>query len=381
MRNWRILAVALAVAMTAVPAVWAQQLKYDPVTMPTLPTRTTPQGLPNFPALLSYKYAVTPQAGEWLVCVQTFRGTHAQALAEELAEILNGKEYKLVAYLNDRGRKERLEEQARVQKLRDQYWSAVEDLRKTGSEPIGPLRFRHIGTIPDEFAVLVGKPNRPLKDMDAAHDFLVDHVRKLKPLPDRFCSQATFGDDVSGKNTKSTSVNPFALAMIAHNPSIELKKQQDDPDKADAFLKELNSGESYSVLKCSKAWTLVVKVYQGQVTLQDSKSPSLMSRIGLAKKESDALGMGAVKAHQLADFLRHMKPSFEAHVMHSRQYSIVTVGQYDSADDPKLKAAQKTLAALVIKGTGTNGDGKPDPYKDVVLETLNHQPLPMKIPK
>jgi hypothetical protein len=56
--------------------------------------------------------------------------------------------------------------------------------------------------------------------------------------------------------------------------------------------------------------------------------------------------------------------------MHHRQYSIVTVGQYESQNDPNLLAAQKALAGMQIKETS-----------GIVLESLNEKPLPMKIPR
>src|SRR5262249_26091078 len=157
--------------------------------------------------------------------------------------------------------------------------------------------------------------------------------RKKKPPPDRFATSYTFSNDDPTKERFTQSgtgyLNPFMTAMVVHNPSIPMKSEQADPTKADAFLKELNAGESLRVLKCSKPWTLVVKVYQGQTMLQAPKSPSILSRLGLAKKEPELLNASAAQAHETAEYLRKMKPSFEAYVMHHRSYSIVMVGQYD----------------------------------------------------
>ena len=356
MRTWQIWAVALAVGASAVGGARGQ-------------TARSPFAPP------AYKYAVSPQAGPWLICVQTYKGPQAKVLAEELAELIQ-KNYGLTAYLFDRGFKERTEEQKHIRDLRQNYDTMLAQLKTQGIEPVQtPFRVRtFLNEIEDEYAVLVCRPKRELKDIDAARDFLND-IRKLKPPPEKFTNKAIVGDeDPSGKKITQVGyafLNPFLTAMVVHNPTITMIKEQDDPEVADALLKEMNSGEEFSVLKCAKPWTLVVKVYQGQVSMQTPKGPSLLSRIGLGKREGDALSAGAAQAHMIATVLRTTKPSYEAHVMHQRKYSIVTVGQFDSQNDPNLLATQKALAGLQLK---ENKSG-------IVMETLNAQPLPMKIPR
>jgi hypothetical protein len=351
--RWRILAVALVVGLTTILTATAQ-----PARSPFAPAANAP----------SYKYAVMPEAGDWLICVQTFKGREAQALAEEMVELIRN-DYRLPAYVYDRGWKERTEEQERVQKLRDQYWDTIEQLKGKGYEPIGGFRYKTV-RVPDEFAVLVGRPKKNLKDMEAARDFLND-IRKLKAPPTKFSRAVVAGAEDESTKTVQTGyayLNPFASAMVVHNPSVAFEKKQDDPEKADEFLKQINAGETYSVLKASKPWTLVVKVYQGQVDWAP-KNTGLMSRLGFGKKEPEVLNASAAQARATAEFLRKMKPSFEAYVMHNRSYSVVTVGQFNSKDDPELLAAQRTLAGLQLRSAST------------VLETLSAQPLPMKIPR
>ena len=83
----------------------------------------------------------------------------------------------------------------------------------------------------------------------------------------------------------------------------------------------------------------------------------------------------ALNAHQTAEILRSTKPSFEAYVMHKPSYSIVTVGQYDSENDPSLLAAQRALAGLQLKGAQN------DQFNGQTIDTLSPRPLPMKIPR
>ena len=184
---------------------------------------------------------------------------------------------------------------------------------------------------------------------------------------------------VTGKNYNQTSpqpiyVNPFKTAMVAHNPTIELKKEHDNPEVASQFLKDMNAEESYNLLKCSKAWTVMVKIYQGPTTMQEPKGPSLTRWLGFGKKDPEYLNASAAQAHQTAEFLRKMRPGYEAYVLHHRNCSLVCVGQYDTELDPSLLAAQRALAGLQIKGSSR------DQYNGIVLETLTDQPAAMKIP-
>lgn len=364
MRMWRTLAVALAAGLAGAPAGLAQ-----PARSPFTPADDAP----------SCKYAVTPQAGEWLLCVQTFKddkesNVSAQALAEDFAELIR-RNYRLPAYLFERGRKERVEEDARIEMIHKQYNEMFKQMRAQGLKPVnGAFKYRvPENTVQVEVAVLVGKPNKNLKDMEAARDF-VDDVRKLKAPPERFCKRAFVGleDPKAQKITQTgfTYINPFSAPMVVRNPSLASVRKAEDPDKADEFLKELNSGEKYSVFKASKPWTLVVKVYQGPAMLAP-RSPSVMSKLGLGKKEPEYLNAGAQNAHVVAECLRSMKPSYKAFVMHHRTYSLVTVGEFDGKDDPELLAVQRTIAGLQLK----------DQKSGAVLESLNAQPMPMKIPR
>lgn len=322
----------------------------------------------------TYRYPVGPQAGAWLICVQTFKGDNAQQLAEEMAELLiRDKRYALSAYLCDRGGKERLEEQERVHQQRQQYDEWLNQMKSQGVEPSRrPFRLRTFNNTQEEFAVLVTVPNRPLKDMDDAHDFLVKKVRKLPPPPNKFMSQLNFTkEDPSGKKSDLVSdgfVNPFQFAMVFHNPTIPIEKQQADPEKADEFLKKLNAGESLSVLKCSKPWTLVVKVYQGQTVLEAPQSPSIMTSVGrglgLIKKEPEILNAQTAQARAdgrfapptevrcLRDAPEYMQPSYRRTIRQSHRPEL---GRHSAVVDrsaieklghwPSARYAQRPAAA------------------------------------
>src|ERR1700730_12308328 len=99
MRKGRILVLALAACLTLAALTDAQS------------------PLPQAP---SYKYAITPQAGAWFICVKSYKGEDARGLSEDLAEFIRS-EYKLPAYLFDWGRKQRGEEIQRINDLCKQH--------------------------------------------------------------------------------------------------------------------------------------------------------------------------------------------------------------------------------------------------------------------
>ncbi len=352
-------------------------LRHSAITLSlfVLAVQTSAQSLNPFAPTYQpdYKYPVTAEAGPWLICVQTFRGSHAQQMAEEMAEILR-REYRVPSYLQDWGRKQREEQQQQTQKLRDQYHQIFAQMRGQGLELADNYRMRLPEMrIDDEFAVLIGKPNRLLKDMESARDYL-NKVRKFKRMPDRY-AQRVFttgrGEGETRDDNRVGFVNPFATAMVVHNPTVAFEKEVDNPDNADRLLKTMNADEDLSLLRSRKRWTLVVKVYQGQMALlAPQQGPSIRKLFSTSSNKGETyLNACALQAHTTAEFLRKAL-HFEAFVLHHKTCSLVTVGEYDSIDDPRLKANQKTLAGLQFKDQATQQ----------VKEMLMASPLPMKIP-
>jgi hypothetical protein len=293
-------------------------------------------------------YHVTPEAGGWLICVSSFTGENAPQLAHEMVLLIR-RDYQLPAYIMDRGKEERLRQQAELAKKRELY-------------PGVPLKGYRID---EQVAVLVGG----YKDMDEARKAL-DGIRKWKRPPDKFC---VMGDRVQpgdkGVLVEQVRISPFQTAFVAHNPSVPREKEA--LNKADRFMIELNDGESLSLLKnCKKPWTLAVQVFQGKpMVLPQHSTSSIMDKFRHDDHVGEQLNAAALNAHNLAELLR--KLNFDAYVLHTRNSSIVTVGGYDTANDPKLLLTQKTLAKMQCK----------DKNNGRVIAELFVQPLPMEVPK
>jgi hypothetical protein len=306
-------------------------------------------------------YPVTPQAGPWLICVASYCGDEAEskaspeecrAKANAFAEEVRVK-YKTAAYVFNQGANERRKQYEEFEKIRS----------------ICPQAKLRIERIKEQFAVLIGG----YPDMETARKAL-DKVRKWPQPSDRFC---VLGERVvPGKSDKGEKgffyqqicFSPFATAFVVRNPT--LPREQEDKN-ADPFLWELNSGESLSLLKSSKPWTLVVKVYQGAAMLKPrTASSSFLDMIGMGSKTGELLNAGAMQAHELGQLLRKMK--FDAYVLHTRSSSLVCVGGYDGKEDPRLLRDQQTLAKLHFQAQSGNPD--PDSMRLLV------QPLPMEVP-
>ena len=282
------------------------------------------------------EYVITPQAGAWAIIVQSYSGDLARENAHKLVIELRTK-HDLPAYTFNRGKEERAKQEEEMKRRRDQQ---EEFLKQRGLVADMPFRMKHV-RIDDQYAVLVGG----YKDMDAARRAL-DHIRKLpapaKELMDYACIGTPNKEKQGDPHIEGAFLNPFLRAFVVPNPTVPVDKPK---DPADPMLKVLNSDESYSVFKCPKPWTLAVKEFYGDAKVVEKSVPTQMLEKLLGRGGSDGLNAGAMQAHEIAKVLRsHM--NLDAYVLHTRHGSIVTVGAYDSKDDPRLLQNQRTLANL-----------------------------------
>jgi hypothetical protein len=108
------------------------------------------------------------------------------------------------------------------------------------------------------------------------------------------------------------------------------------------LLRALNENEPYSLLKCPKPYTLVVKQFSLPVRIKpDQKSNSMLDKISFNWFQEKQEDYAALNAHNLADFLR--KGKLEAYVLHTKHCSFVFLGSYDNKDDPKLRLDQERI--------------------------------------
>lgn len=292
-----------------------------------------------------------PESGNWLVCCASYTGPEAVDMANQCAMIIRSRDH-LPAYVINYGEQERKKRTAEI----EQELKLNPDARMP----------RRTTRIPDQCAVVVGG----FATIDAARTAL-DKIKQLA-APEIKLSEGKVNSDVvslyvpvpgKGVEIRRETVNPFTRSFVTRNPTVP--NTVPPAPKVDPFLKKLNSEETYSLLRSSKKWTLVVKDYRGatmvQPTANGAPSSGFLEKIGFAKN-SDTLNACGMQAHETARVLRKLE--FDAYVLHTRTNSMVTIGGFDREDDPKMQQVAAHLARLNL--------GPLD---------LNPKPIPMEIPR
>ena len=283
---------------------------------------------------------VTPAQGPWHICGTCYSGPTSPQLAREMVMELRGR-YKLSAFVFSKGDEARREEFQRVKKVIEEHHKFCLENKLT-LDPHWKVKTRHID---DEYAILVGS----YKDADAARRDL-DNIRKLdyRSLNSKLCpvglvpeidNPEPFKIDKK-KNVDTRSLSPFTGAFVVHNPTIKQERPA-DWDKVDmAALKNLNCAENYSLLNCKKPYTLVVKEFLLPAETR-STSGTIFGKINPFAHKSD-IDVPGQNAHNLADLL-HKTAHLDAFVLHTKYASMVTVGAFDSLEDPAMRSTQEML--------------------------------------
>ncbi len=301
-------------------------------------------------------YAVSPEAGTWMICVASYQGESSAELAYLLCTYLRQKHYQ--AYVYNRGNADR----KKLQEELDERQKAM---------PGVPRRRVLAHPQEDQYAVLLGG----FRDVDAASAQL-KKVRKWdlpdiklksgKPAFDTYDIYEPVPDKKSYE-LKRYPVNPFHTAMVVPNPTIPIQKQV---AKVDPFWKQLNANEPRSLYKCPKPWTLAVQEFHGATTIQStSSSGGFLEKLGMGEHAGKRLDLSARMAQEVCDMFK--KLGFKSYVLHTRYNSIVTVGEFDSRDDPALQRTQEHLSRMSFK------DGK----TGQTAFNLFAKAMPMEVPK
>lgn len=311
------------------------------------------------------EYPVTPAAGQWLVCTASYRGDSSGKLAHDLVLELRQR-YKLPAYSFNRGARERAKQQEDLDRERQQQRKLLEQL---GADPEQVTLHRRTVRIDEEYAVLVGG----YKDIDTARRAL-DSIKKLAP-PRSVPLDVYHNYDLDRKQFVEQPQSPFLNAFVARNPTVPT---EGPGQAADPFLKKLNAYESYSLLRCQKPYTLLVKEFQGaRATTDAHATKSLWDKL-LGDEPGMQLEAAGHNAHNLAEVLHKM--GWEAYVLHARYSSIVTVGGFDGTDDPHMREVAESLVTR-LKVNADAGQGGLDAQKLNRQVQLIGQPVPIPVPR
>ncbi len=364
------------------------------------PLRPIPSSIPAQPQA-PHPWAVKADHGGWMICVKSYGGPESRGLAEKLVQEIRDK-HKVASYLFERNAEERAAELAKIDAIRKGEQAKNEPLIRAHEQAKKEAEARgdvYIPTpvvlkipkpameTPEQWAVLIGG----FPTIDAARKAL-DTVRKLPaPTDATLLDRTTIG--VGGEETtpgvrsefKSSwnYVNPFACAMVVPNPAVA-KAHLEEKYKLEPWIVKLNSDVPHSLLKAKKPWTLIVRNFStpSKMAGKEGDGGSVFDKFKFSGAKS-MLDVTAEEAERLAAALRHPdmhKGPFDAFVLHHRMGSIVTVGEYDSPDDPKLLQTQQLLKGMTFKMINKDGkpvagkDGRPDEQR--MFDSVSPFPVP-----
>jgi hypothetical protein len=290
---------------------------------------------------------VTPDVGEWMISVASYKGPNAQQWARELVAVLRARPYELWAYVYDYT-PDALKKQDEYKQEQIQLYKAK--LKALGQPiPTGekiPIKIKKLD-IQIEVGVILGG----FKDQDSARrelDRIKENVKSNKfPCPDekKVMLDKVWAVDKKTKAPVEVPVNPLTQGMLVRNPS--LPKQAAREQEWDmSLLRSLNAGEQYSLLKCPRPFTLVVKEFRMPVSIQQAGVPENPLKKVSLPQASERTDAAYLNAQTLAAILREKEVNLESYVLHDRKSSLVTVGSFDNMNDPRIKVLQHRIHNL-----------------------------------
>jgi hypothetical protein len=315
------------------------------------------------------EFLVTPQAGPWMICVASYVGPESAHMARDFVLVLREPTgpYKMPAYIFNRGADERLQEQQRVEQYKQQL---RERYKQIGIEMPARIRVPRM-RIEDQCAVLVGG----FKDMKSARAYL-DVIKKLD-LPDpqkvKMDSASVIEMDKKGKATKAQGawINPFKHSFVVPNPTTP-PQAANNTLNTDPFIKTLNANEKFSMLKCPRPYTFMVKQFQGAAVVQQDAGSGVFGKVGTSTGgiNGATLENSAKCAQSLAGLLNKMGFP-EVYILHTRYNSMVSVGSFDDEKDPRLQRTLQMWTRLQQKL----------PQEQLAQLQFLPQPLPFVVPR
>ena len=238
------------------------------------------------------------------------------------------------------------------------YSLAARDERVETTDRLGREEARTLLTTRDQVCVIAGN-----------YDSLEQGQATLKWIK-RFQPKCLQQDGVKYLKTNRRQ-GPLGGAFLTVNPLLspeEVKQRQRDP-----LLVKLNSGGKYSLYENKGEYTLVVASFSGKkmAHIGDSNSPEAEAAFRLRadgsegggdgfgnfwnKTETNDLDAASFSAWELAATLRE-RENFDAYIWHDRYQSIVTVGSFQSPNDPKLKKYMRVFAPAPVTQVAATGD-------------------------
>jgi hypothetical protein len=342
---------------------------------------------------------VKAEHGAWMICVKSYGGPESRMLAEKLAKEIREK-HKVASYLFERNAEERAAEKAKIEAIRKSEMAKNEPLIRAQQQAKKEAEARGDVYVPTPIVLKIPKPAAEMEEQwavfiggfpsDEAARKALDAVRKLAPPTDTsLLDRTTIGGEEEGKDGKKefksswNYINPYKCALVVPNPAAA-KAQLEDKNKLEPWIVKLNSDVPNSLLKAKKPWTLIVRNFStpSKMAGKEGGGGSVFDKFQFTATKS-MLDVTAEEAERLAAALRHPdmhKGPFDAFVLHHRMGSIVTVGEFDAPDDPKLLETQRILTGITFNMLDKNKkpvmgkDGQPDRQR--MFDSVSPFPVP-----
>lgn len=154
--------------------------------------------------------------------------------------------------------------------------------------------------------------------------------------------------EIPGLPTSNKGQGPLYKAFLAPNPMLdpeEIARRNRDP-----LLLKLNSGSEFSLADNKHKFSLVVASFYGKSAVKPNRFAEFEQNL----KGNTSLDSAGLESWQLMKTMRAQ--GIEAYVYHDRFRSIVTVGGFDSQDDPLIKKAYDMFCAKYRHNPETDKD-------------------------
>lgn len=262
-------------------------------------------------------YLLTRDAGPFMVLAHVFRGPDAPRYALALVLELR-QQYQMPAWIFYQ------KVQPMHSNLRNIPPTAPDYVRQ--AEMSLPEKVR----VYDEAAVLVGN----CKTLDES-EALWKKVKHIHPKCLENVPSIWPWRKGEGLSRAIRCPNPYLPAQVLY------------PHKTDPLIKQMNAGPM-SLFNCPGRYTLQVAEFTGRSTL-DPKDAKFG---GLANLQQSPLRSAADKAQKLADALAKdpqvAKTGYRPYVYHDRFASKVTIGAFNSPDDPAAGGLRQRLLEMAV---------------------------------
>ncbi len=301
-------------------------------TMVLLSMSSTARAIENDP---KKEYRLTEKHGPWMIMVATFSdvrdserkkdGLTAEEAARKLVHEIRSKDIPAYVFSQD-AKKEKIDTYDRLGNKDKRVYTAQFDM----------------------ICVLAGNYE---KVDDKIAQKTLGYIKKFRP---KFMTDPKSGAIV--RDVSNGQKGPFGGAFLTINPM--LKPGEVVRRKVDNDIKYFNSGIDFPLVDLKHRYTLKVATFTGKsvVPLGSSKyngreenfDKSLVNSgpYNLARAGEDAMQLtyalrqnGNVTRKQLG------RDRFEAYVYHDKFQSIVTIGGFDSENDPEIKKLAETFMA------------------------------------